>query len=147
MRDGTAKGTTGFSRLLCHASLWFGLLFATPLFVALHMIGVRANDEDARSYAPEIAYLWGSEQDGQSRGRFVKLPKGFVGEIRAKGSTFRAVLIKGQLQYPAGAEEPLEPGSYFSSNGGFQHPLAAEQNEVIIYIRTDGNFEVKSRGR
>ena len=37
-RSGTANGTTGLARLLCHAALWFALLFATPLFVALHNV-------------------------------------------------------------------------------------------------------------
>ncbi len=53
----------------------------------------------ASANGPKVAYLWGNLQDGQSNGTFVKLPAGFTGKIHSHGSTFRAVVIKGQPQY------------------------------------------------
>jgi len=81
-------------------------------------------------------------RDGQSRGSFIKLPAGFVGKIQARGSIFRAVVIKGQLQYVGASEHTLAPGSYFNSNEEFAHHIASTETEVVLYVRTDVEFEV-----
>ena len=94
---------------------------------------------------PKVAYLWGNLQDGQSNGTFVKLPAGFTGKIRSHGSTFRAVVIKGQPQYQVSETDikTLEPGSYFSSKGESVHQVSSEAGvESIIYVRTDGKLDV-----
>ena len=94
---------------------------------------------------PKIAYLWGKLQDGQSNGTFVKLPAGFSGKIKSFGSTFRAVVIKGQTQYQLSKTEikSLEPGSYFSSKGESVHQVSSSKaEETIIYIRTNGKFNI-----
>jgi hypothetical protein len=95
---------------------------------------------------PKVAYLWGKPQDGQLNGTLVKLPAGFTGKIDTHGSTFRAVVIQGQPQYQMPSEtdiKNLEPGSYFSSKGESVHQISSKTGEEsIIYVRTDGNYEV-----
>ncbi len=100
----------------------------------------------ASADGPKITFLWGDTQEGQLNGTFVKLPAGFTGKIRSHGSTFRAVVIQGQGQYQVPGEtgvKTLEPGSYFSSKGESLHQLSSKgKEESIIYVRTDGKFEV-----
>jgi gentisate 1,2-dioxygenase len=94
---------------------------------------------------PKLAYLWGDTQSGQLNGTLIKLPAGFTGEIYSHGSTFRAVVIKGLPQYKMKAEvKALEPGSYFSSQGGsaVHHISSTAGEESIIYVRTDGKYDV-----
>ncbi len=72
-------------------------------------------------------------------------PGGFTGKIRSHGSTFRAVVIKGQPQYQVSETDvkTLEPGSYFSSKGETVHQVSSEAGvESIIYVRTDGKPDV-----
>lgn len=47
---------------------------------------------------PIVAFLWGNLQGDRLNGTLVKLPDGFTGKINSHGSTFHAVVIKGQLQ-------------------------------------------------
>ena len=91
---------------------------------------------------PKIAYLWGNLKNGQSNGTFVKLPAGFMGKIHSHGSTFRAVVIKGQPRYMGKDMKALEPGSYFGSTGEIMHQLSSKAGESIIYIRTNGRYSV-----
>ena len=96
---------------------------------------------------PKVAYLWGNLENGHSNGTFIKLPSGFIGSIRNHGSTFRAVVIAGQARYDAPAKaKVLAPGSYFSSAGVAMHPISSEE-ESIIYVRTNGRYEVIPVGR
>jgi hypothetical protein len=91
----------------------------------------------------KVAYLWGPQGEGQSNGTFVKLPAGFAGSIRSSGSSFRAVVIKGQPQYLGGDAKTLEPGSYFGSKGETVHRVISDDGEeTVIYVRTDGKYEV-----
>lgn len=94
---------------------------------------------------PKLAYLWGDLQDGRSNGTFVKLPAGFRGTIHSHGTTFRAVTISGRLQYLGGDTKTLEPGSFFGATGEALHRLSAD-SECVVYIRTDGRYELASRG-
>jgi len=98
------------------------------------------------SKGAEIAFLWGTPQEGQLNGTLVKLPAGFTGMIRSHSSVFRAVVIQGQPQYQVPNEtdfKTLEPGSYFSSKGESMHQLSSEAGEEsIIYVRTNGKFDV-----
>ena len=101
----------------------------------------------ASAKVPKVAYLWRNPQDGQLHGTFVKLPAGFTGKIHSHGSTFRAVVIKGQPQYQVNETEieTLEPGSYFSSMGESVHQVSSKAGvESIIYVRTDGKYDVIS---
>lgn len=95
---------------------------------------------------PQVAFLWGNPQQDQLNGTLVKLPAGFTGKIDSHGSTFRAVVIKGQPQYQVPGEtdvKTLEPGSYFSSKGESVHQVSSKAGEEsIIYVRTDGKYDV-----
>jgi hypothetical protein len=104
-------------------------------------LGMPASTTDG----PKVAYLWGKLQDGQSNGTFIKLPSGFTGKITSQGSTFHAVVIKGQPRYQVSETDSktLEPGSYFSSQGTSVHQVSSSAGvESIIYIRTDGKYDI-----
>jgi len=100
----------------------------------------------ASANGPQVAFLWGNTQEGQLNGTLIKLPAGFTGKIKSDGSTFRAVVIKGQPQFqmPGKADiKALEPGSYFSSKGKSVHQISSKAGEEsIIYVRTDGKYDV-----
>jgi len=100
----------------------------------------------ASAGGPKVAFLWGNPQDDQLNGTLVKLPAGFTGKIDSHGSTFRAVVIKGQPQHQVPGEtdvKTLEPGSYFSSMGESMHQVSSEAGEEsIMYVRTDGKYDV-----
>jgi len=99
----------------------------------------------ASANGPKVAFLWGNPQDNQLNGTLVKLPAGFTGKINSHGSTFRAVVIKGQPQYQVSETDvkTLEPGSYFSSKGESVHQVSSEaEKECIIYVRSEGKFNV-----
>jgi len=115
-----------------------------PLNVdASNIVWVDPPGMPASSNGPKVAYLWGNQQDGQSNGTFVKLPAGFTGKIHSHGSTFRGVVIKGQPQHLGADVKTMEPGSYFGSKGETVHQISSKAGEEsIIYVRTDGKYEV-----
>ena len=94
----------------------------------------------------KVAFLWGKPQENQLNGTLIKLPPEFTGKIRSHGSTFGAVVIQGQPQYQVPGEteaKALVPGSYFSSKGESVHQVSSKAGEEsIIYVRTDGKFDV-----
>lgn len=94
---------------------------------------------------PQIAYLWGDLQSGRSNGTFIKLPAGFNGKIHSTGTTFRAVVISGQVTHHGEDDHVLNPGSYFGSSGETAHSLSASaKSETVLYIRTNAAYKVKS---
>ena len=110
---------------------------------ASNIVWVDPSGVPASAIGSKVAYLWGNLQDGQSNGTFVKLPAGFIGTIHSHGATFRAVVIKGQPQYLGTDIKALEPGSYFGSKGGSVHQISSKAGqESIIYVRTDGRYDV-----
>jgi hypothetical protein len=113
---------------------------------ASNIVWVDPPGAPASANGPKVAFLWGKLQDGQLNGTLVKLPAGFTGKIKSHGSTFRAVVIKGQPQYQLPGEtdvETLEPGSYFGSKGQSVHQISSQaEKESIIYVRTDGKYDV-----
>lgn len=110
---------------------------------ASNIVWVDPHGMPAAANGPKVAYLWGSLKEGQSNGTFVKLPAGFSGAIHSHGSTFRAVVVKGQPQYLGDDVKTLEPGSYFGSKGETVHQVSSNAGEEsIIYVRTDGKYEV-----
>ena len=100
----------------------------------------------ASANGPKVAFLWGNPQDDGLYGTLVKLPARFTGKIRSHGSTFRAVVIQGQPQYQVPSETDVKTlvlGSYFSSKGESVHQVSSKATEEsIIYVRTDGKFDV-----
>ncbi|MDJ0890251.1 MAG: DUF4437 domain-containing protein [Gammaproteobacteria bacterium] len=113
---------------------------------ASNIVWVEQPGIPASAAGPKVAFLWGNPQDGQLNGTFVKLPAGFKGKIEIHGSSFRAVVIKGQPQYQVPGEtdlKTLDPGSYFSSKGESVHQVSSQAGaESIIYVRTDGRYDV-----
>jgi len=92
---------------------------------------------------PKVSYLWGSLEEGQANGSFVKLPAGFNGRIHSYGSTFRAVVIKGQILYQEKEINILDPGSYFGSFTEAVHNISTKvEEQSVIYIRTNGKFDL-----
>ncbi len=96
----------------------------------------------ASANGPKIAFLWGSPQDNQLNGTLVKLPAGFAGKINSHGSTFRAVVIQGQPKHRGGDVKTMLPGSYCGSKGRSVHQVSSETGESIIYVRTNGTYDV-----
>ena len=100
----------------------------------------------ASANEPKVAFLWANTKSGHLNGTLIKLPAGFSGRINSQGSTFRAVVIKGQPQYQVPGKtdvKTLEPGSYFGSKGESVHQVSSEaEEECIIYVRSEGKFNV-----
>ncbi|MFW2372620.1 MAG: DUF4437 domain-containing protein [Gammaproteobacteria bacterium] len=110
--------------------------------------GMPASDHRSSTRGPKLAFLWGNPQDDQLNGSLVRLPAGFTGKIRSHGSSFRAVVIKGRPQYLGADVRTLEPGSYFGSKGETVHQISSKVGEEsIIYVRTNGKFDVISAQR
>lgn len=102
----------------------------------------------ATANGAQVAYLWGKPQGNQYYGTLINLPAGFKGKIQSKGSSFKAVVIQGKPQYhlqDVSEVKTMEPGSYFSSEGKSEHHISSDPGmESIIYIRTDGNYDILS---
>ena len=110
---------------------------------ASNIVWVDQPGNPASANGPKVAFLWGNPQDGKLSGTLVRLPAGFTGKIISQGSTFRAVVIKGQPRYLNADVRVLEPGSYFSSKGESVHQISSKAGvESIIYVRTDGKYGV-----
>jgi quercetin dioxygenase-like cupin family protein len=91
----------------------------------------------------KIAFLWRSQQDKQLNGTLIKLPAGFTGEIHSFGSSFRAVVTQGQLQYQTSNDvKTLQSTSYFSTEGEAVHPISSTNQDSMLYVRTDGKFKI-----
>ncbi|WP_341225811.1 DUF4437 domain-containing protein [uncultured Arcticibacterium sp.] len=94
----------------------------------------------------QTAFLWGSHAEGELSGSMLKLPAGFVGEIKNISPNFRAIIIQGNLAHQVSGEDEkiaLEAGTYFGAAENSTHKISVkEDQEAIIYIRTNGKFEV-----
>ncbi len=95
----------------------------------------------ASADGPKVAALPGNPQDNRLRRALLKLPPGFDGSVRSRGSTFHAVVIQGRFRHEVPGEtdeSTLEPSSYFGSEGDVVHRLTCEAGEgCLIYVRTD----------
>lgn len=91
----------------------------------------------------ELSFLWAAKD---FRGLFVKLPKGYSGVIKTDGTVLHAVVIQGELNYTlpqTNKEQSLDVGSYFGATSIAHHSITNNsQEEVILYIRTNGNVIV-----
>jgi len=89
--------------------------------------------------------LWGSPDKGVLGGTLLSLPKAFKGNIAVDAEEFKVVVIKGSIEYQSqelSKSMMLNPGSYIDSSGTFIHQLSTHA-DALIYIRTDGEFEIK----
>lgn len=86
-------------------------------------------------------------EDNGLKSLFVKLPKGYNGEIETDGTVLHSVVIKGELIYlmPTDNEKKvLDPGSYFGSTGRSIHSIQNNSDqEIVLYFRTDGEVKIK----
>ena len=112
-----------------------------------NIVWVDFHSLSASSDGPSIAYLWGDLADGQHNGAFIRLPAGYGGDLRSHGDILRAVVIKGRLGYGSAEVKTLDPGSYFSSEGEFVHRVSSGKEEVVLYVRTTGGYELSSSVR
>ncbi|MEM1222832.1 MAG: DUF4437 domain-containing protein [Verrucomicrobiota bacterium] len=107
-----------------------------------NIVWVTPHELSLNEDGPEIAYLWGNLEEGQSNGTFIKLPAGFQGQIQSKGSTFRIVTIQGNPAYHNEEKFILNPGSYFSSSGDATHLISSEEGTSILYVRTNAPYRI-----
>ena len=95
---------------------------------------------------PEMAYLWGSLEDGEKNGTFVKLPSGYGGALSTSAPLMRVVTIQGQASIQLSGESDthsLEPGSYFASKGEAVHQISCDSDEeCIFYLHTEGKYRL-----
>lgn len=105
----------------------------------------QTNWVDSKSKA-EISFLLESQEIGWFKSLFVKLPKGYNGEIETNGTVLHAVVIEGELNYtmPQNQEQKnLDAGSYFGSSDRALHRITSNsKKEVVLYIRTNGIIKV-----
>lgn len=112
-----------------------------------NLVWLNANDIEWISEKSniEIAFLWGSHEKNQLRASLIKLPAGFSGSIKNLSPNFRAVVISGGITHQFSkkdAKNELQPGTYFGAKKGATSKISTEK-ETVIYIRSNGNFEVK----
>jgi len=95
---------------------------------------------------PKIAYLWGSVEDNEKNGTFVKLPSGYEGELSTSAPMMRGVTIQGRTSIQLSGESDthsLDPGSYFASKGEAAHQLSCDSDEgCILYLHTEGKYQL-----
>ena len=95
---------------------------------------------------PEMAYLWGSVEENEKNGTFVKLPSGYGGELSTGAPMMRAVTIQGRASVQLSGESDthrLDPGSYFGSKGEAAHQLSCDSDEdCILYLHTEGKYQL-----
>ncbi len=97
---------------------------------------------------PEMAYLWGSVEENEKNGTFVKLPSGYGGELSTSAPMMRAVTIQGRATIQLSGESDthsLDPGSYFGSKGEAAHRLSCDSDEeCILYLHTEGKYQLRA---
>jgi len=95
----------------------------------------------------QTAFLWGSHKEGELNGSLIKLPAGFKGEIKNMSPNFRAVIIQGSIKHQVSGKKEiaiLDAGTYFGAAENSVHTITSATSESIIYLRTNGNFEIIS---
>ncbi len=96
----------------------------------------------------ELSFLHENNDGSGLRSLFLKLPKGFRGEVVSQGNTFHAVVIQGELAYelPESKEvKSLDYGSYFGATDKAVHSVAnTSDGETIVYVRTNDSVYLKA---
>lgn len=112
-----------------------------------NMVWLNANDIQWVSDKSnvETAFLWGSHEENQLRATLLRLPAGFSGKIKNLSPNFRAVVISGEVSHQFSKKDTknvLEPGSYFGAEENATSLISTEK-ETVLYIRSNGDYEVK----
>lgn len=94
------------------------------------------------SSTASIAYLW---DNGKESAYLIRLPKGDKGILKNENAYLRAVLIAGTIQYTNNkTSDTLKTASFFSSNVAGKHEIrSSNEEQTLLYIRTDGNFQLE----
>ncbi|GAB5469714.1 MAG: DUF4437 domain-containing protein [Rhodospirillales bacterium] len=108
---------------------------------------IDTSEKSTTAAAPQVAFLWGSPEDGRKNGSFLKLPVGFSGNLRGNSAWLRVVLIAGRAAHrlagAAASAVDLDPGSYFGSSGGAVHEISCTTGfACILYLSTEGRYEI-----
>ena len=93
----------------------------------------------------EVAPLTGNPGDDALTRSMVRLADGFTGVLRAEGGALHAVVVTGRWVHSVddlSESATLEPGSYFGSDGRVAHRITCTGEPCLLYVRTDGAFEV-----
>lgn len=115
-----------------------------------NLVWLNANDITwvSKKSKVQMAFLWGDHENGLLRASLVKLPDGFDGEIKNLSPNFRAVVIQGNITHQISGENTkssLDAGTYFGAAENSTHNITVNgDQEVIIYVRTNGEFEITS---
>ena len=115
-----------------------------------NLVWLNANDITwvSKKSKVKMAFLWGDHENGLLRASLVKLPDGFDGEIKNLSPNFRAVVIQGNITHQISGENTkssLDAGTYFGAAENSTHNITVNgDQEVIIYVRTNGEFEITS---
>lgn len=92
----------------------------------------------------EKVNLWGSTKNGELGGSLIRIPARFKLDLKASANEFRAVVITGDLNYQSTEQsesKKLSVGSYFSSQGQFNHAIEAT-SPTVVYIRDNGDYQI-----
>lgn len=103
--------------------------------------------ENSENNSVKAAFLWGNKHNIQLYGTLIKIPSGFKGEILSEGKSFRGIVIQGRINYQMPNNPKnyvLDSGSTFSSTENSKHIINTNE-EAIIYVRTNGDFDVSSK--
>lgn len=112
---------------------------------ASNVVWLPFSEQSNNASTPYISYLWGMQEAGQWNGSFIKLPPGFVGELKTAGTVFHGVVIQGSLEHGTIVAQTLLPGSYIGAEGAsVQQWRTNGEQETIIYIRTNGLYQLGS---
>ncbi len=115
-----------------------------------NLVWLNANDITwvSKKSKVQMAFLWGDHENRLLRASLVKLPIGFDGEIKNLSPNFRAVVIQGNITHQVSGENTkstLDAGTYFGAAENSTHNITVNgDQEVIIYVRTNGEFEITS---
>lgn len=100
---------------------------------------------DLNSY---VAYLWGKPGvEGELGGIFLRLSPNTTSNIVVNASDFKAVVVKGEPTYsnPANSNsQTLSLGSYVGSNQNTTHTFSTQTEDVVLYIRANGSFQLSN---
>lgn len=105
---------------------------------------IQEEAQTGKSKNAEMTFLWGSLDDDQINGTLLKLPPGFSGSLNTNKSTFRVIVIKGELKLSlanAPGTKSLSAGGYIGSQGIVSHQVSSDR-ECTVYIRTKGKYTV-----
>ncbi len=112
----------------------------------LNWVDYKGTESDLNQI-PQVAFLWGQQGSQNLNGTLLKLPPDFDGKIENQNGMLRAVVIQGELKYKEiNASKNLKPGSYFESNGKYNHIISTTDKDEknILYIRSFGVYKLSN---